>query len=151
MNEMRLPAEYWEILKAEYPRRYGDQGWIAVRTLVPRALTAGATWDEILEGTRSYKRFCDATGKTGTELVKQAKTFYGPQQLWTEDYSPPTPKKSAAQTILEQRWSKLRARAVAIGFRAPLPVESPDVYETALRLYERDRSSVVAFPGVRSA
>lgn len=140
-----LPPDYLEILKAEYPRRYGDQGWIAVRTLVPRALTAGATWEEILEGTRSYRRFCDATGKTGTELVKQAKTFYGSQQLWTEDYSPPQPKRSAQELALEQRWERLRARGVSAGFRAPLPVESPDVYETALRMHERDIPKVVAF------
>jgi len=144
MNEQVLPSDYWEILKREYPRRYGDQGWIAVRTLVPRAIGAGATWAEILEGTRAYRRFCDATGKTGTELVKQAKTFYGFNQLWTEDYSAPEPKRSAAECALESRWNALRARAVSSGFRAPLSVESPDVYETALRVYERDRPKVVA-------
>lgn len=144
MNELGLPEEYWEILKAEYPRRYGDQGWIAVRTLIPRAITAGAKWTEILEGTRAYRRFCDATGKTGTELVKQAKTFYGFNQLWTEDYSAPEPKRTAAEQALERRWETLRARAVSIGFRAPLPIESPDAYETQIRLYERDRPKVVA-------
>lgn len=142
---MNLPTEYWEILKAEYPRRYGDQGWIAVRTLVPRALTGGATWEEILEGTRAYKRFCDATGKTGTELVKQARTFYGPQQLWSEDYSPPPAKRTAKEQVLDQRWEALRARGVSAGFRAPWPIESPDAYETALRMHERDRPKVVAF------
>ena len=146
MNEQVLPSDYWEILKREYPRRYGDQGWIAVRTLVPRAIGAGATWAEILEGTRAYRRFCDATGKTGTELVKQAKTFYGFNQLWTEDYSAPEPKRSTADLILESRWTALRTRAVSIGFRTPLPVESPDIYETALRMYERDRPKVVEIP-----
>jgi hypothetical protein len=142
-----LPSDYWEILKQEYPRRYGDQGWIAVRTLVPRAITGGATWKEILEGTRAYRRFCDATGKTGTELVKQAKTFYGFNQLWTEDYAPPQPKRSAAELALESRWNALRARAVSLGFRAPMPVESADVYETALRFHERDRRPKVV--GIR--
>lgn len=144
MNENGLPSEYWEILKAEYPRRYGDQGWIAVRTLIPRALTAGATWDEILEGTRAYKRYCDETGKTGTELVKQAKTFFGPNQLWTEDYSAPAKPKSASEIAAERRWESLKERARLAGFRGPHAIEPADAYETALRIYERDRPKIVA-------
>ena len=42
----------------------------------------------------------------------------------------------AANTI----WQSLRARAQASGFRDPYTVESPEVYETQLRLHERDRS-----------
>lgn len=139
---MNLPPDYVEQLRAEYPRRYGDQGWIAVRTLIPRAITAGSTWNEILEGTKAYKRYCDQTGKTGTELVKQAKTFYGPNQLWTEDYSPPEKAKSPAQIAEARRWDGLRNRAVASGFREPMSVESADVYETALRFHERDQKVV---------
>lgn len=37
-------------------------------------------------------------------------------------------------------WQRLRDRAQASGFRAAYPVESADVYETQLRLHERDKS-----------
>lgn len=141
---MNLPSNYVEILQAEYPKRYGDQGWIAVRTLIPRAITAGSTWNEILEGTRSYKRYCDMTGKTGSELVKQARTFYGANQLWTEDYSPPEKAKNPVEQALERRWEGLRKRAQTVGFRAAYPVESADVYETALKLFERVQPKVVS-------
>ena len=46
-------------------------------------------FDDILEGTKAYAKWCDYTGKTGTELVKQARTFYGRDQWWDEDYSIP--------------------------------------------------------------
>lgn len=38
----------------------------------------------------------------------------------------------------EKRWQRLRERGATAGFRDPLPHESCDVYETALRLHERD-------------
>jgi hypothetical protein len=131
---MNLPGDYVEILKAEYPRRLGDNGWIHVRTLIPRALSAGATWERILAGTRAYKRHCDTTGKTGTELVKQARTFYGPAQYWDEwaDMPAPVTKES-------QEWERLKARNRTVwsfgidmsDFREPRPGETPDDYRKA--------------------
>jgi hypothetical protein len=132
-----LPVDYLEQLKRCYPRRLGDNGWLHVRTLVPRALSAGASWERILAGTQAYAEHCNATGKTGTELVKQAKTFFGPCQYFDEwaDMQPiETPKQRAEAA----RWTGLAARSAAIRFRPPTAMESPDVYETALRLAERE-------------
>lgn len=138
---MSLPADYLDQIKAVYPKRWGDQGWLHVRTLIPRALTAGATWEEILQGTKAYAAYCDARGITGSEHVKCARTFYDYRtQGWTEDYAPPPRPKTAADQRLEARWDSLKARATAIGFRPPTPVESADVYETTLRQVERERS-----------
>ena len=140
-----LPSDYVEILKKEYPRRLGDNGWLHVRTLVPRAVTMGATWARILAGTRAYKAHCDSTAKTGTELVKQARTFYGPSQYFDEwaDMEPiQTPRQSAEAA----RWAGLRARSEAIGFRAPTAVETTDSYETVLRRAERERMEACQRP-----
>lgn len=133
---MRLPEDWLEHLRREYPKRDGDNGWIAVRTLVPRAITAGATWDRILAGTRSYRRHCDEKGKTGTELVKQAKTFYGPQNYFDE-WADMEPVKTPQQAREEAIWASLNERARRIGFREPWGVESHQVYETALREAEK--------------
>lgn len=135
---MKLPQDYLELLKSEYPRRNGEQGWIAVRTLIPRAISAGATWEEILAGTRAYKSYCDRMGKTGSEWIRQAKNFYGPDQYWTEDYGEPEKPKTAAQISEARRWDGLRDRALASNFRQPMSIESPDVYETQLRHHERE-------------
>jgi hypothetical protein len=140
-QNMRLPPDWLDQLKKEYPQRYGDQGWIAVRTLVPRALSAGATWDEILNGTRAYRTYCEANAKVGTEYVKRAQNFYGPNQGWTEDYAPPPKPKTQKEIRDERRWEALRARAGASAFRPPTLVESADVYETALRQAEREHGA----------
>lgn len=108
-----LPSDYLEILKSEYPKRLGDQGWIHVRTLVPRALSAGATWERILKGTRAYRMHCDGTNKTGTELTKQARTFYGPGQYWEEwaDMEPAKPVRRSSPTTAElEELERQRAR-----------------------------------------
>lgn len=74
---------------AIYPRRAGGnpkrraiQAWSA-------RIKAGATADEIHAGTERYARFCDATGKTGTEYVKQAATFFGPDEHFREAWDAP--------------------------------------------------------------
>ena len=43
----------------------------------------------------------------------------------------------------ETTWQRLRDRAQASGFRAAYPVESADVYETQLRLHEREKSNEI--------
>lgn len=137
-SAMDLPSDWFEQIRKEYPRRDGDQGWVAVRTLIPRAITYGSSWEEILNGTRAYKAYCERKGIAGTEYVKQAKTFYGASQAWLEDWTPPV-VQSPQQLAVERRWDSLRARASAAGFREPHAVESPDVYETQLRAFERER------------
>lgn len=135
---MQLPPDYLELLKKAYPRRLGDNGWLYVRTSVPRALTCGAIWDRILAGTLAYAEHCNVTGKTGTELVKAAKTFYGPCQYFDE-WADMQPVVTPQQRVQEARWVALQARRAACGFRPPTPIESPDVYETQLRSAEREQ------------
>lgn len=142
---MILPPDWLAQLQAAYPKRYGPQGWIRVRTILPQSVSAGATWDEILSGTKAYRDYCDATGKTGTEHVKSAQTFYDYRvQGWTEDYAPPQKPPSAAEQRLNARWDQLRAQAQAQGFRPPTPVESADVYETAIRQAGRENPRPMA-------
>lgn len=84
-----LPADWLEQLKAAYPRRGGGQGWTAVKRLVPAHVARGESFESIIEGTRRYARWCEATGKVRTELVKMAQTFYGRDKWWQEDYELP--------------------------------------------------------------
>lgn len=134
---MNLPTDYLEQLKLEYPKRDGDNGWLHVRTLIPRALSAGACWERILRGTKVYRAHCDRKGLTGSEMVKQARTFYGPGQYF-EEWADMTPHVSAQERAQAARWAGLQARQAACGFRSPTSVESPDVYELQLRSAERE-------------
>jgi hypothetical protein len=138
---MGLPADWLEILKREYPRRDGPHWWLRVRTLLPQSLSAGAKWEDILEGTRAYRGYCDRQGITGTAYVKPACNWFDYRtQGWTEDYAPPPKPKSPQDLRQEARWAGLQARAAAIGFRGPSAVESADVYETVLRRVEREHA-----------
>lgn len=48
-------------------------------------LREGITPDELLPCVLEYSRACRRMGKTGTEFVMQAATFFGPNRRW-EDY-----------------------------------------------------------------
>jgi len=85
------PPDFLE-LKAIYPKRCGGNPW-------PRALKAyntrikqGYTHDEIKAGLTRYATFCEKTGKTNSEFVLQAATFFGPDERWTEEYELPKPR-----------------------------------------------------------
>lgn len=140
---MRLPTDWLDQLKREYPKRNGDNGWIAVRTLVPRALTAGATWERIMAGTKAYRVHCDKTEATGTAYVKQARTFYGPEQYF-EEWADMQPAKTGKQVAEDVRWDTLKARAKVCGLRPPTQMESQGAYETLLKLAEQDHAVTLA-------
>ena len=72
-----------------YPKRSGGQGWTPAKRLIQGHLANGVSYDDILEGTKAYAKWCNYSGKTGTELVKQARTFFGRDCWWEEDYSIP--------------------------------------------------------------
>lgn len=70
-------------------------------------------------------------------MVKQARTFYGPE-MWFDEWADMQPVKSQSQILADRRMESLKERARAIGFREPSAVESADVYETALKHAERE-------------
>jgi hypothetical protein len=84
------PTEF-EQLKAIYPKRSGDQGWSKALKACHARLKEGSTWQELADGSQRYADYCATTGKTGTEFVKQAATFFGPDKHFLNDWvAPPT-------------------------------------------------------------
>lgn len=135
-----LPTDYLERLKDSYPSRDGDNGWLYVRTAIPRALSAGSTWERIQKGTLAYRAHCDRKGLTGTDKVKQARTFYGPDQ-WFEEWADMEPVIDARAAALQARWAALHRRRLAIHFRPPSEMETVDSFETTLRQAEREHGN----------
>ena len=84
-----LPEDFLDQIKAIYPSRSGGQGWPNTRKAIMRHVKNGTSFEDIIAGTKKYAAWCDATGKTGTELVKMAQTFFGPGEWWGEDYDLP--------------------------------------------------------------
>lgn len=94
----------------------------------PRTLQKFVNYWRSVSGPRGVKADWDATWRVWCQ---------------TENERNPHAKAAVAKTQAnDSRWSGLAARAERIGFRAPTAVESPDVYETSLKLAERDAPPV---------
>lgn len=92
----RVPRETdpsWLLdFKLAYPERAGDQGWRKAVKAANARLSEGHTTEEFIEGAKRYAAYCAAQGKVGTEFVKQAATFLGPDKPFLESWSLPLPK-----------------------------------------------------------
>lgn len=81
---VKVTPEGFEDFWKSYPKRAGDNPKArAIRAWRAR-LKQGATAAEILEGEVRYSAWVKATGKEGTETVKQAATFLGPDYAFRE-------------------------------------------------------------------
>jgi hypothetical protein len=92
----REPSWFVDFKKI-YPPRAGDQGWRRAHRAANARTSEGHTVDEILGGARRYAAFIDATGKRGTEFVKQASSFLGPDKPFLLPWEPPLTKAQARQ------------------------------------------------------
>ena len=75
---------------AAYPRRAGGNPKKAALRQWRATRRKGVTAEELEEAVSRYAAYCDATGKTGTEYVKQASTFLGRDEHWREDWTVPS-------------------------------------------------------------
>jgi hypothetical protein len=82
--------EFDEEIKPLYPNRLGSQEWAKAKRGYVSRRKRGGGFDEIRAGTVRYARFCSATGKSGTEFVKQAGTFFSSaEEHWKQPWSIP--------------------------------------------------------------
>jgi hypothetical protein len=76
----------FEVLWKAYPSRSGnnpkDKAYSAYRS----RLAEGHQPAEILDGVGRYAKFCEQTGKLGSEFVLQAKTFLGPSKGFSQPW-----------------------------------------------------------------
>lgn len=87
--------EWFLTLKVTYPPRAGDQAWRKALRAAHERLREGHSEAEILAGAERYREFCRVTGKTGTEFVKQAATFLGPDKPFLQPWASPASKSEA--------------------------------------------------------
>lgn len=104
-------SDWWLDFKLAYPPRAGDQGWRKAQKALHARQSEGHCLDEIMAGAKRYAAFCEASGKIGTEYVKQACTFLGPDGHFLLPWDQPATKAqlkqdknvSAAQQWLAQQ------------------------------------------------
>lgn len=96
------PPEFDEIRRL-YPKRGGGQRWPAAEKAYIARLAEGHTHAEMIAGVRRYADFNTAAGKTGTEFVQMASTFFGPNKSFLEPWTPPKPPPDTRQLSTVER------------------------------------------------
>lgn len=80
-------ADAFEEAWQAYPRRAGGNSKADARKAWAARLSAGFDAGDMLAGVLRYAAFCVAENKVGTAYVKQAATFFGPGEHWTEEWA----------------------------------------------------------------
>ena len=132
--------EWFEELWKAYPKRAGSnpkrKAYHAANTRLNGLNLPNAELFEKANklgyGTQRYAAFCDATGKTGTEFVMQAATFFGPDKHYENDWTIP----AKAEKIPHDD-DEMVAWASKKGFRDPKLGESYFQYRKALEAWGR--------------
>lgn len=73
-----------------YPKRTGGNPKPGAWKHWKARLKEGVKPEAMLEGVKRYAAFMQATGNTGTQYVKQAATFFGPDRHFEESWQVPT-------------------------------------------------------------
>lgn len=94
--------EFVETRKA-YPKRAGGDSEADAWKQYQARLRSGETSEAIHAGTLRYKAYIVATGKEGTEYVKQMRTFLGPSRHYLESWDIPGKSKNGAERQFQQR------------------------------------------------
>ncbi|MCS2168064.1 helix-turn-helix domain-containing protein [Scandinavium manionii] len=72
-----------------YPKRAGGNSKSAAFKAWKARQNDGVKPEAMLEGVKRYAAYVRATGSTGTQFVKQAATFFGPDRHFDEAWTPP--------------------------------------------------------------
>jgi hypothetical protein len=138
VSRVPVPAEWFLEFKLAYPDRDGDQKWHSARKAANARISEGHTPQEMIDGARRYAEWCKARGKVGTEGVKMAASFLGPEKSFLEEW-PLTASPAATAVVTHQQRERgalkqLMDRREAIGiagFRDPRQGETSDQYRKA--------------------
>jgi hypothetical protein len=89
--------EWFLDFKLAYPDRAGDQKWRSALKAANARMAEGHTPADFIDGAKRYAEHCRASGKLGTEYVKQAATFLGPEKPFLLPWKPPRTKAERSQ------------------------------------------------------
>lgn len=73
-----------------YPKRAGGNSKSAAWKHWKARLKDGVKPEDMLAGVKRYAVYCQTTGNTGTQYVKQAATFFGPDRHFEEPWQTPS-------------------------------------------------------------
>lgn len=112
-TEKTVSQEKFDEAFAHYPARSGSNSKSKAQKAWNARLQAGANPQEIIDGVIRYRAWCESTGKIGSEFVKQAATFFGPDQHYLEPFVI-SPKTTAGANPYEHKKQQSATIADAI-------------------------------------
>lgn len=92
------PEDHWHEFVSAYPKRLGDLGKAKGREKFLRLLKAGVEPERIVSGANRYRQLLIATGKNGTEYVKQIPTFLN-SRAWEEEFEVDVGRNGKPQAV----------------------------------------------------
>lgn len=95
-----FPPEF-EQMWAIYPKRAGDNPKSSAYEQWKKRITNAVKGDNaevMFDGVQRYAKYCHSTDRIGTEYVLQAKTFFGPNRRYADEWAAPE-KKSKTGVI----------------------------------------------------
>lgn len=101
-RETSTDPDWWLDFKLAYPNRAGDPNWRGAHKAANARISEGHDPRDFLDGAKRYARFCEGTGKLGTEFVQQASTFLGPRKPFLLPWIPPTEPENAMDEIMRR-------------------------------------------------
>ena len=93
-TEAEHPA--FTVAMQHYPKRLGDNSRPKAARAFSARIKSGEDPEILVAGTMRYAAFCDSTHKTGTEFVKQAATFFGPDRPYLLAWDSPVAARQQA-------------------------------------------------------
>lgn len=85
---MTKPEDWFDQLKKAYPKRSKGKAyaWPGAFKQIQKRFKEGRTFEEVLQGTKDYCEATKLSGDYGTEFVKQASTFFGPDLHFLDEF-----------------------------------------------------------------
>jgi len=97
-NKSPACSQEFETAWKQYPKRSGDNPKLKAWHAWCVRLKEGVRTTDMLDGVRRYAAWCDVSGKTGTEFIMQAATFFGKNSRYAETWVLPSVNGAGEQT-----------------------------------------------------
>jgi uncharacterized protein YdaU (DUF1376 family) len=115
--ERKAKAGRWLEFRAAYPKREGGQGWPVAERKYTALVAAGIPEEVLIGAARAYAAHLTATGKIGTQYVKQAQTWIT-QEGWKDEYTTGTGRRKQSE-LMDACDDLIREAKARVGDRAP--------------------------------
>ncbi|ELW7265479.1 helix-turn-helix domain-containing protein [Salmonella enterica] len=101
-----------------YPKRAGGNSKSAAYKAWKARLKEGVNAETMLEGVKRYAGWVSATGNSGTQFVKQATTFFGPDRHFGELWAvPAAPSPGREDPMFKSSYGNVDYSQIPTGFR----------------------------------